>query len=114
MPATQPPEVSVRQALRLASDGADLLDVRDDQEWRAGHAPQARHLPLPLLPTASTPAWRSRPVLVLCRSGNRAASATSLLRRRGVEAFAVSGGMAAWRDAGGPVVTGNGVPGSVI
>ena len=107
------PEVTARHALRLASGGAQVLDVREPHEWRAGHAPQARHLPLGHLALEATP-WHGRPVVVLCRSGSRAASATGLLRRHGVEAFAVSGGMGAWRDAGGPVVADDGRPGAIV
>lgn len=113
MTADLAPEINAHQALRLASDGADILDVRDRYEWVAGHDPRAEHLPLPTLPGARTPNWHSRPVVVLCRSGNRAKAATLLLRHRGVEAFAVSGGMNAWRDAGGLVVTNGGAPGVV-
>jgi rhodanese-related sulfurtransferase len=113
MTAALAPEINASQALRLASGGAGVLDVRDPYEWIAGHAPIAEHIPLPTLPGARTPDWRGRPVLVLCRSGNRAKSAAVLLRHRGIEAFAVSGGMNAWRDAGGLVVTDGGAPGVV-
>jgi rhodanese-related sulfurtransferase len=106
-------EVAAPIALRFVSEGADILDVRDPNEWLAGHAPLAQHLPLPTLPGARTPAWSNRRVVVLCRSGNRARTATALLRRRGVEAFAVSGGMNAWREAGGAVITDGGAPGYV-
>jgi len=107
------PEVSADQALRLVYDGAEVLDVRDLWEWREGHAPQALHVPLPHLPIARIPRWAAQRVVVLCRSGSRARSATQLLRHRGVEAFAVAGGMGAWRDAGGRVVSTNGSPGLV-
>lgn len=107
------PEVSAEQALRLVSIGADVLDVRDLWEWTAGHAPQALPVPLPHLPIARIPRWAAQPVVVLCRSGSRARSATQLLRTRGVEAYAVAGGMSAWRDAGGRVVSTNGSPGLV-
>lgn len=107
------PQINARHALQLVSSGADVLDVRDPHEWLAGHAPLASHVPLPTLPGARTPSWSRRPVVVLCRSGNRAETATALLRHRGVEAFAVSGGMNAWRDAGGAVITDFGAPGFV-
>ncbi|MCC6496107.1 MAG: rhodanese-like domain-containing protein [Propionibacteriaceae bacterium] len=107
------PEVSARQALRLVSDGAEVLDVRDGWEWIEGHAPRAHHVPLPQLPIAGIPRWNSKRVVVLCRSGSRARTATNLLRSRGVEAFVVAGGMGAWRDAGGRVVSTDGSPGLV-
>jgi hydroxyacylglutathione hydrolase len=106
-------EVDARIALRFVSEGAQVLDVRDPYEWLAGHAPAATHVPLPTLPGARIPSWANRRVVVLCRSGARAKTATTLLRLRGVEAFAVTGGMNAWRDAGGPVITEAGAPGQV-
>jgi rhodanese-related sulfurtransferase len=106
-------EVDARVAMRFVSEGADILDVRDRHEWLAGHAPAAQHVPLPILPGARTPSWINRRVVVLCRSGSRAKAATALLRQRGVEAFTVSGGMNAWSQAGGPVVTDAGAPGRV-
>ncbi len=113
MTTSAAPEVSAEQALRLVSGGADVLDVRDLWEWTEGHAPQARHVPLPDLPIARTPRWTAQQVVVLCRSGNRAHTAVRLLRTRGVEAYAVAGGMGAWRDAGGALVSTNGAPGLV-
>jgi rhodanese-related sulfurtransferase len=107
------PEVSAEQALHLVSGGADLLDVRELWEWTAGHAPKARHVPLPALPIARTPRWAAQRVVVLCRSGNRARTAAQMLRSRGVEAYAVAGGMGAWRDAGGGVVASDGSRGLV-
>lgn len=107
------PEVSATQAFRLVSEGADVLDVRDPWEWNEGHAPGARHVPLPHLPIARTPRWAAQRVVVLCRSGNRARTAANLLRSRGVEAYAVAGGMGAWHDAGGVVVCADGSPGLV-
>ena len=66
------PELPAHEALRLAAGGAGILDVRDPDEWAAGHAPLALHVPLEQLSTARTPNWRTQPVIVLCRSGSRA------------------------------------------
>lgn len=85
-----------------------LLDVREPDEWQSGHAPGAVHLPLATLSAgAALPAEaRARPVVVICRSGNRSRRAAELLRARGVEAVDVAGGMLEWASAGLPVVTG--------
>ena len=107
------PQVDVDQARRMVAGGCPLLDVRESSEWEAGHAPQATHLPLAQLRASWQPRWGARRVLVLCRSGSRAADAVRILRARGAEAFAVSGGMSAWREAGGPVVSRGGAPGLV-
>ena len=97
-------EVEVAEAARLTDTGLALLvDVREDDEWAAGHAPAALHIPLASLPATQLPT--GRPVLAICRSGNRSATAAALLLSRGVEARNVSGGMQAWQAAGLPVTT---------
>ncbi|MFF4178032.1 rhodanese-like domain-containing protein [Streptomyces sp. NPDC001750] len=84
-----------------------LLDVREPHEWQAGHAPDAVHLPLAMLTAdAALPTEaRARPVVVICRSGNRSRQAVELLRARGIEAVDVIGGMREWAEAGFPVVS---------
>ncbi|MFC4470659.1 rhodanese-like domain-containing protein [Streptomyces xiangluensis] len=90
---------------RVAQGRAVLLDVREDFEWRAGHAPGALHLPLSRLESgAEVPqAVRGRPVVAICRSGRRSQRAAEILTGRGVEATDVTGGMVAWAGAGLPV-----------
>ena len=91
------------EAHRLLRDGtAVLVDVRESDEFEAGHAPGAAHVPLSRLAdgTATLPAG-CEPVLV-CRSGNRSLRAAGLLAARGVRAPDVIGGMCAW--AAGTVV----------
>ncbi len=92
---------------RLAGEPAlQLLDVRDDGEWRLLHIPGALHVPyhaLSELPEGLDP---EAPVAVVCASGQRAGIAASLLRRLGVEdvVHVTGGGVGAWERAGGPVV----------
>lgn len=104
-------EIEPQEAVRLIDGGADLVDVREPHEWAAGHAPDARHVPLATLDAADLPA--GQPLLVICRSGQRSARAVMDLSSAGREAINVAGGMLAWRDAGLPIVTDNGAPGSV-
>ncbi len=110
--SAQVPTVDPEHALRLASAGAVLVDVREPYEWEAGHAPTAVHVPLAALPTADVPAGDG-PVLVICRSGHRSQEATLLLVGRGHDAYNVAGGMQAWALLGGLVVTSGGAPGEV-
>ncbi|MGW1911548.1 rhodanese-like domain-containing protein [Streptomyces sp. NPDC002076] len=103
-------------ARAAASSGACvLLDVREADEWQAGHAPGAVHLPLTALAAgARLPAEaQARPVVVICRSGRRSRRAAELLRARGVEAVDVIGGMQQWAGAGLPVVDARGGNGTV-
>ena len=92
--------VDVARARELQERGAVLLDVRTDAEFRSGHAPAAHHLPVEQLAARLAEVPAGRPVLAICRSGRRSATATRLLRRHGIEALDVRGGMLAWQHAG--------------
>jgi len=82
-----------------------VLDVREESEWAAGHIAGAVHLPFYRLARKDPPVEPGRPVAVICGSGTRSAIAASLLQARGWERlFNVSGGMTAWRAAGLPVI----------
>ncbi|MGW5433574.1 rhodanese-like domain-containing protein [Streptomyces sp. NPDC004059] len=104
-----------RHTVRTSGASALLLDVREADEWQAGHAPGAVHLPLMALAAgAGLPAEApKRPVIVICRSGRRSLKAVELLRARGVEAVDVIGGMQEWAAAGLPVVDARGGNGTV-
>ncbi|WP_395398713.1 rhodanese-like domain-containing protein [Arthrobacter sp. UC242_113] len=95
--------VSVAEAKELLASGAALIDVRTAQEWRSGCAPQARHVPLDRLQSSTAGIQKSRPVIAVCASGVRSASAAKLLAGQGYEAYSLSGGMGAWRQAGEPI-----------
>lgn len=101
--ATSIPTVDVETAARRSA-GTLLVDVRESDEWAAGHAPDAIHVPLGALDADRLPA--AEVVHVICRSGNRSAMATQMLRAAGVDARNVEGGMGAWQRAGLPVERG--------
>lgn len=77
-----------------------LLDVRDDHEWAAGHAPGAVHVPLVELPQRFGELDLDGPLHVVCRSGGRSARAVAWLEQNGVDAVNLDGGMGAWVEAG--------------
>ena len=112
MTAPGPDSVSIRNVPALLDQGAALLDVREADEWAAGHAPEAVHVPLSQLSLDTIPP--GSPLLVVCHVGGRSARATAALRNAGIDAANVVGGMAAWERAGLPVVTDDGAPGQVI
>jgi rhodanese-related sulfurtransferase len=89
-------------------DGAWLLDVREDDEWAAGHAPGATHIPLGDLGTRATEVPRDTTIYVVCRSGGRSARATLALVGSGWDAVNVAGGMQDWAAAGRPMITDSG------
>lgn len=90
-----------------------LIDVRDRFEWQEGHVAGAKHLPLASLPARLSEIDRGRPIAVICRSGNRSAAATRLLRTHRLDVVNVSGGMVAWERHGLPIATETGRPGRV-
>ena len=108
------PQVSAQEAMSMLQLGSDLLDVREADEWQAGRAPGARHIPLQDLPQRLDVLDRDRTVLVICRSGRRSDSDTAYLRQAGFDARNVAGGMQAWQQVGGDVLTPTGDPGCVI
>ncbi len=101
---TDTPHVSPRTAKQLVDDGAVLIDVREPDEWRAEHAPQARLVPMAQVSAHIDELQQARNVVVVCRSGGRSAVVTDMLRAAGVDATNVEGGMRAWKAASLPVV----------
>jgi rhodanese-related sulfurtransferase len=81
-----------------------LLDVREADEWAAGHAPTARHLPMSELTGRIAEVPDSDPLYVICRSGARSARVVAYLAAQGRPAVNVDGGMQDWAAQGRPVV----------
>lgn len=105
--------VEPTRAAKITDDASHLLlDVREDDEWEAGHAPRAHHVPLAQVAGADLPT--DRPVVVVCRSGKRSAKAVETLTARGLGATNLTGGMTAWQEAGLEVITASGEPGTVV
>ncbi len=103
----------MREAHRAAQAGEALLvDVREDDEWAHGRAPDARHVPMGKIRADTLP--RDRPILAVCRMGGRSASITVALEGVGYEVRNVAGGMQAWAAAGLPVVRDGDEPGVVV
>ncbi len=101
------PEVSIDQ---VPAD-AVLLDVREDDEWAAGHAPGAVHVPMTELAGRLDDVPDGNPVYVICRSGGRSARATAYLNQQGWDVVNVAGGMGGWARSGRPMeADGNAAP----
>jgi rhodanese-related sulfurtransferase len=89
-------------------DGVWLLDVREDDEWAAGHIASARHIPLGHLGERAREVPQDELIYVICRSGNRSGRAAQALAGAGWRAVNVAGGMQDWAAAGRPMVTDSG------
>ena len=88
--------------------GAFLLDVREDDEWAAGHAPDAVHVRLGELGARVGELPGDREVYVICRSGNRSGYAAQALAAGGLSTVNVADGMTGWAVAGRPMVSEDG------
>jgi DMSO/TMAO reductase YedYZ molybdopterin-dependent catalytic subunit/rhodanese-related sulfurtransferase/glyoxylase-like metal-dependent hydrolase (beta-lactamase superfamily II) len=99
------PEVSARTAAALVDTGALLLDVREPEEWQAGHAARATLLPMGQVLGRRDQLPQDRPIVVVCRSGGRSAVVAQALRARGLNAVNLVGGMCAWNLTRLPVET---------
>lgn len=82
------------------ADDAVILDVREQDEWDAGHAPGAVHIPLGELPSRLDELPDADSLPVVCRRGGRSAQAVAWLTQQGFDVVNVDGGMAAWASAG--------------
>ena len=88
--------------------GAFLLDVREDDEWAAGHAPGALHIRLGELGARTAELPGDHEVYVICRTGTRSAYATQALVGAGLHATNVADGMTGWAVAGRPMISEDG------
>lgn len=98
------PSVTVDGLPAKLTGGVTLLDVREPDEWGAGHAPGALHIPLGELAGRLNELPADSEVYVVCRSGGRSARATVYLNGNGWDAKNVEGGMKSWHAAGHELV----------
>ena len=96
-------------------DDAYLLDVREDDEWTAGHAPGAHHMPMMDVPVRLSEVPQDGQVVVVCRMGGRSAQVVAYLQGNGWDNVVnLDGGMEDWAASGRPLVSEDGQPARVI
>ncbi len=98
--AATPKEVSRAEAREMVAAGAQLIDVRADHEWEAGHLPGATHIALPELAARAAEIDKDRPVILYCRSDNRSDMATTALAEAGYDAAKLAEGATGWEEEG--------------
>jgi len=100
-------EIGVSEAVLLINrKDAVIVDVREPNEFKAGHIPNARNVPAGELASRmkDLEKLKAKPVLLVCQSGARSAQTCSALKKAGyAQVVALAGGMAAWQQAGMPV-----------
>lgn len=105
LPFTRISQLSTDEA-EQNSGGAQILDVRNDNEWYSGHIRSAMHISLGDLPSRSGELPKNSAIITVCGSGYRSSIAASLLAARGFESVAsMDGGMTAWNRRTLPIVT---------
>lgn len=99
--------LNANEALRMINDqDAWVLDVRDAGGFKAGHLPQARHIPLSTLQGRISELGKAgeKPIIVYCHSGVSSQSACALLKKNHItNVYSLAGGITAWLEANLPV-----------
>ena len=98
----------------LRRDDLFLLDVREQDEWRAGRVDGSHHIPLRELGPRQAEIPTDRPVLCVCRSGSRSGMVVRALRDAGYDAHNLDGGLHGWVADGHDLVDEDGGAGEVI
>lgn len=96
-------EIDIQQAAEVVAQGATLIDVRERDEFAAGHVPGAVNIPMGQLPSQLDQLDRTAPIHVICQSGGRSAAMVDVLTHAGFDAVNVNGGTSAWIRDGRPV-----------
>lgn len=93
-------EITVDELEPRLEAGARLIDVREPDEYSAGHVPGARHVPLATVPDQFDAFTGDGTTYVICQAGGRSMQACEFLAEQGIEAVNVSGGTGAWEASG--------------
>jgi rhodanese-related sulfurtransferase len=95
-------QLTPERVAELQREGAQIIDVREDHEHEAGHVAGDRHIVISNLTTEAGTIDKDKPVVVYCRSGNRAEVAADALAASGYQAYNLEGGFVAWLEKGLP------------
>jgi rhodanese-related sulfurtransferase len=99
-----PSTISVDKAYSMYQEGAFVLDVRTVEEWNEFHAPGTTLIPLDQLASRVDEVPRDRPIVVVCRSGNRSDEGRDILLKAGfTQVTSMDGGLNEWRTSGYPI-----------
>ncbi|GAC1326650.1 MAG: hypothetical protein NVSMB13_11980 [Mycobacteriales bacterium] len=99
-------EVTLADLEQAQVAGGLIVDVREPEEYEAGHVAGAISMPLGVVPLRAHELTKGQPVYLVCQGGGRSFQAAQTLDRAGYDARSVAGGTGAWLSAGKPVVTG--------
>ncbi len=98
-------EISITETQQRIKEGANLIDVREDNEWDAGHAKDAMHLGRGILERDIVGKFpdKNSELILYCGGGFRAALSADNLQKMGYNnVFSMEGGWRAWKESGAP------------
>ena len=99
-------EVDVAETRQRMNEGAELIDVREDNEWEAGHAAGARHMSRGIIERdiVQTYSNKDTELILYCGGGFRSALAADMLQKMGYsKVFSMAGGWKSWKDSNAPI-----------
>lgn len=109
-----PARISAEELEAAHEAGAHVIDVREADEWAAGHLPFAVHIPLGQLRAHANELDPERLTVFVCRSGQRSGTAAGAFAQAHFNVANLVGGMKACRNAGLSIINDDGAPGAVI
>lgn len=95
-----PAEVTVDDLATAIAEGAWVLDVRENDEFAAGHVPAAHHLPLGAVAENVSTLPTDEQIWVICKSGGRSMKVATYLEAQGFPVVSVAGGTDGWAASG--------------
>jgi rhodanese-related sulfurtransferase len=99
-------EISVSDTQKRMTEGAVLIDVREDNEWQAAHAAGAEHMGRGIIERDIVQTYpdKGTELILYCGGGYRSALAADMLQKMGyTNVYSMAGGWKAWKDSGAPV-----------
>ena len=100
--------VTVSELKSAMKDEVVVVDVREPNEYAAGHVPGAVLLPLATVPLKHTELPKDETLYLICQTGGRSFTAATWLAQQGYDVRNVTGGTSDWIASGFPVEQGKG------
>lgn len=111
---SHPPSIDPEQLESLIQDGFKLIDVREQDEWDAGHHQSAEHIPMGMIVESINSFKDSEKYVFVCRSGARSGKVTNFVASQNIESYNLSGGMKELQNFTEKIFNSEGNPGQVI
>ena len=108
------PSIEPEQLENLIQDGFKLIDVREQDEWNAGHHQSAEHIPMGMITESIDSFKDSEKYIFVCRSGARSGRVTNFISSQDIESYNLSGGMKELQNFTEKIFNSEGKPGQII